>query len=56
MQAGLGEKNAAGRVGAYRDGVWTEYVQVGTVIAHGHEFFTHGDPASDLLSLPVGPS
>lgn len=56
MQIGLSEKTAAGRVGAYRPGVWTEYVQVGTIIAHGHEFITHGDPSSSLLSLPVGPN
>lgn len=56
MRDGVNEASATGRVGAYRPGVWTEYVQVGTTIAHGHEFFTHGDPSSDLLSLPVGPN
>jgi hypothetical protein len=56
VQAGLDETTAVGRVGAYRAGVWTECVQVGTVIAHGHEFFRHGDPTSDLLSVPVGPN
>lgn len=56
MLAGVNEKSAVGRVGAYREGIWTEYVQVGTVVAHGHEFFLPGDPTSDVLSLPVGPN
>ena len=56
MQSGLGEANAVGRVGAYRPGVWTEYVQVGTVFAHGHAFFTHGESSVELLNLPVGPN
>ncbi len=55
MHEGLSEDTAVGRVGAYRPGVWTEYVQLGTVIANGHGFFSPGDPTREVLSLAVGP-
>ncbi|HUW84772.1 MAG TPA: hypothetical protein VMZ31_18470 [Phycisphaerae bacterium] len=55
MEDGLSEVNAVGRAGGYRDQMWTEVLQLGTVIARGLEFFEPGGQTVPLLSLPVGP-